>query len=336
MKIEVGESLFYSWLRHVKCCQVVQTNWKPSKEWEWQHEEELERLMHAVDKHFKPDFSIFKQTKSLSQLITQAEIDVLGLAFGPEELSVYAVEVAFHEGGLNYGDTETTISKVIQKCARAAICLRACFGVSGGEIFFASPRINLSILTGLQPAMQRLSTVLRSYGLGFETRLIANDEFNARVLQPILTVSEGMSDTAELFMRAYQLTRLFASGKPKTPPGQPAPPIPRLDPWPEMKIGLLARTVLRQALERGVDPAEVINLQQEEYSKKTLGINFPLLVRESIDHDPKRYYKEPVKIDGDRFLLCSQWFETPANNDRPLLIAWLRSHGATANHVSND
>lgn len=32
MKIEMGESLFYSWLRHVKECQIVQTNWKVSAE----------------------------------------------------------------------------------------------------------------------------------------------------------------------------------------------------------------------------------------------------------------------------------------------------------------
>ena len=31
MKIEMGESLFYSWLRHVKECQIVQTNWKVSE-----------------------------------------------------------------------------------------------------------------------------------------------------------------------------------------------------------------------------------------------------------------------------------------------------------------
>ena len=28
MKIEIGESLIYSWLRHEKQCQLVQTNWK--------------------------------------------------------------------------------------------------------------------------------------------------------------------------------------------------------------------------------------------------------------------------------------------------------------------
>ena len=42
MKIEMGESLFYSWLRHVKECQLVQTNWKVSPKWTLRHEEELE------------------------------------------------------------------------------------------------------------------------------------------------------------------------------------------------------------------------------------------------------------------------------------------------------
>ncbi len=31
MKIEVGESLCYSYLRHVKQCPIVQTNWKASE-----------------------------------------------------------------------------------------------------------------------------------------------------------------------------------------------------------------------------------------------------------------------------------------------------------------
>lgn len=28
MKIEIGESLLLSWLKHIKECQLVQTNWK--------------------------------------------------------------------------------------------------------------------------------------------------------------------------------------------------------------------------------------------------------------------------------------------------------------------
>ena len=33
MKIEIGESLIFSWLRHVMGCPIAQTNWKPSPTW---------------------------------------------------------------------------------------------------------------------------------------------------------------------------------------------------------------------------------------------------------------------------------------------------------------
>ncbi len=328
MKIEIGESLFYSWLRHVKGCQVVQTNWKPSPEWDLQHKESLERFMHAVDECFQPNYSVFKQTSSLSQLIRQAEIDVLGLAFGSGVSSVYAVDVAFHEGGLNYGDTKKTTAKVIQKCARAAICLRACFGVSDGEIVFASPKINRNIQNELEPALEKLNTVLADHKLGFVARLIANGDFNESVLKPILDVSEGVADTSELFVRGYQLTTLFRPVRPTKPPPRPLPMPHRTDPWPEIEIGLLARTVLRRVLERGIAETELANFQQEEYSRKVFGLNFPLLVPQTTAHVRKRYYTDPVTINGRQFHLCSQWYEKPPNNDRPLLVAWLNLHDA--------
>lgn len=52
MKIEMGESLFYSWLRHVKECQVVQTNWKVSSQWTLLHEDELETIKEKTDTFF--------------------------------------------------------------------------------------------------------------------------------------------------------------------------------------------------------------------------------------------------------------------------------------------
>lgn len=53
MKIEMGESLFYSWLRHVKECQVVQTNWKPSPSWQLQDEDGIKRFMDLTDSYFQ-------------------------------------------------------------------------------------------------------------------------------------------------------------------------------------------------------------------------------------------------------------------------------------------
>ena len=82
VKIEMGESLFYSWLRHVKECQVVQTNWKVSSQWSVQHVDELEALMSTAADHFseKYGYKIFKQNSSLSQIIQQGECDAVGVA----------------------------------------------------------------------------------------------------------------------------------------------------------------------------------------------------------------------------------------------------------------
>ena len=81
MKIEMGESLFYSWLRHVKECQVVQTNWKPSPSWQLQGEDELKRFMGITDEHFqnKYGYGVYKNN-SLAQLLLQAEVDALGIS----------------------------------------------------------------------------------------------------------------------------------------------------------------------------------------------------------------------------------------------------------------
>ena len=45
MKLEVGESLGYSYLRHVQRCWLVQTNWKASEHWDKRlTDDELEQV----------------------------------------------------------------------------------------------------------------------------------------------------------------------------------------------------------------------------------------------------------------------------------------------------
>lgn len=39
----------------------------------------------------------------------------------------------------------------------------------------------------------------------------------------------------------------------------------------------------------------------------------------------KRYYVEPVNVNGENYLLTNDWYETPVNNDRPKLLEWLQS-----------
>ena len=104
MKIEVGESLMRSWLRHIQGCQFAELNWKPSSSWPVCSD--VQPLMDAARDHFKSALAadIFG-TQTAYQLLKQGEIDVLGIRINPdgEVVRVCSVDMAFHEGGLNYG-----------------------------------------------------------------------------------------------------------------------------------------------------------------------------------------------------------------------------------------
>ena len=338
MKIEMGESLFYSWLRHVKDCQLVQTNWKASGKWNLMHEEELEMLWNQVDQFFRAayGYKIFKQNASLMQIIQQGECDVLGISFQSDGSIYYAVDVAFHEGGLNYGTKDETIMKVIAKGIRTAMCLYGFFNTRKADIIFASPKINPSVLEPLLLCLKDANRLLRLYGYDFELRLIANQDFENSVVEPILMASDGISDTTELFVRSYQMYKMFSK---KTEPvkrktkeyhaiiknKEPSFEIDEL--YPEFKVGKLAQVVLRKLLESGAATAEEIQfMQTTEYSKQHFHLNYPLLVRTDCDYESIRYYASPLTIDGVSYKLCSQWFEVEANNDRPYLLRWIREH----------
>lgn len=61
MKIEMGESLIYSWLRHEKLCQLVQTNWKVSPFWELENRQEIEDFFVICRNYFLEKHSLIFQ-----------------------------------------------------------------------------------------------------------------------------------------------------------------------------------------------------------------------------------------------------------------------------------
>ena len=340
MKIEMGESLFYSWLRHVKECQIVQTNWKTSTQWTLLHEDKLEEIRTITDRYFqeKYGYDIYKKTTSLSQLLQQAECDALGISVQAGVNKVYAVDVAFHEAGVNYGDRETTIKKIIAKCLRTAMCIYGYLDTREAEIIFASPKINNNVLEGVVPCLEEAQKILDDLCFHFRLRIIANEDFRDKVLEPILLVSDGVADTNELFLRSYQMLQMFDRSKQvevakaeNTEKEAPAEEQEKTsadeDTYAELKIGKLAQTVLKNMLESGAaSEAEVEQMQTASYSKTAFDIQYPLLARQDSDYDRVRYYTKPLRIRGVNYMLCSQWFETSANNDRPYLMRWIREH----------
>ncbi len=343
MKIEIGESLMLSWLRHVKECQIAQTNWKASSHWELKNQEKIEQLLNNSANCFSEKFSydLFKSNSGLSQILAQAEIDALGITSDGTHSKIYAIDVAFHEAGLNYGSKEETVTRVIKKCIRTAMCIYGYFGLTSGTIIFASPKINPSVMIAINECMSDMTDVLKSADLDFELRIIANDDFRESILEPVLSMLGEVSDTSELFMRSLQMYNLFVNTETRvnknqraSSPGRITPEIVKIentdiDGLKEMKIGAIVRTVFRSMLEDGaVSHEEVKKMQTREYSKETFDIQFPLLLKTETTGGikPVRYYANPVCIYGINYFLCSEWYEVPANNDRPYLMKWLILH----------
>ncbi len=242
MKIEIAESMVYSWLRKVKNCRIVQTNWKSSPEWPLVNVEELERLKSASEAYFaealtKIDNScnndtesaefeaddaltdtsdssslIFKKTAKLEQLISQTECDVLGLCLENGKYKAIAVEVAFHENGLNYsGGRKVTAKKIISKFLRTIIALRASFGVEEAELIFASPHVKNATLQQVNQMMDELNAFLENEKLtGFSVSVLFNEDFQTELIIPLVQSVEqhGASDGSELFVRALKLISL--------------------------------------------------------------------------------------------------------------------------------
>lgn len=96
-----------------------------------------------------------------------------------------------------------------------------------------------------------------------------------------------------------------------------------------MKIGVIVRTVLRKMLENGkVSQEEIEKMETKEYSKNTFDVQYPLLQKANLTQEisPTRYYTSSLRIHGIEYFLCSEWYEVPANNDRPYLMKWLLLH----------
>lgn len=325
MKIEIGESLFYSWLRHVKNCRIVQTNWKSSSTWTIHHQDELEQLYNKALIEFSDCLTKEETTKketALSQFLKQAEIDIIGKS---EDEEFYVVDVAFHKNGCHYKSNEVIAKKLI----RSAFCLYGYFGSKKGNIIFATPKFNPTPLKHTEELIERVKKFLSDNDFSFEVECICNEDFYSKVVFPVTEQCEDNSDTAELFMRAYDLYKL--TSKDKNQPIKSQRKARKINSNTSentgtsvLKIGKMVRKYLITVLKEGkITAYELQKLKEDEYSKQIFGINYPLLSKERFINKRPRYYANRVLIDNEEYYICQEWYET----SRQKLKDWLENHG---------
>jgi hypothetical protein len=90
----------------------------------------------------------------------------------------------------------------------------------------------------------------------------------------------------------------------------------------ELTIGKFVRQTFRELVnDKLIGNDEVEKLQRKDYSKQTFGIQYPFLSKELKEKYWKNYM---VEINNIKYFVCSEWYEVPANNDRPYYVSWLK------------
>ena len=323
MKIEIGESLACSYLRHVERCWLVQANWKAPEHWGRRlTDAELEALFEEMKRLFDPDGAVFKQMKNAAQFLKQGEIDVVGV---DQEGGVHAMEVAFHEAGLNYGSTAETKNRVLKKMLRTLLILRAHHPPRTPlHIYFLSPKVNPAVQRPLEEKFAALQTAYPDV----KWRLRTNTDFVNRIVKPTLENASDVADSSELFVRSAKLldlAGLLRSTQDEEDPDEDdddegADNIGEVQPLVKALMGTLL--VAHPAL---LSDAEKSNLQDNVYCKRTIGlrIGFPLIRRVELgrkgNDGQDRYYARRY---GD-FHVCNHWGKRYHCANAKSLLAWV-------------
>lgn len=198
MSVDVGESLMQSWLRHVKHCDVVQTNWKAAM-----HLGFDKTLAEDLLKKMQAEFPFFGKKQKAAQIIRQLEIDALGYCVS--EKKYVACDIAFHSSGLHYKKGDDAVPS---KLLRTVLCLHAVLKTGKATVVFATPRfVSAADKKALCAFVETLNDCLKNkWGLvRYDVRLFSEEEFEIGILNPVLYLADKIQDTSEVFVRGIQL-----------------------------------------------------------------------------------------------------------------------------------
>ena len=327
MKIEIAESLIYSYLKHNEGCRFVQTNWMTSGKWVVT-EYEKERAKLLFNKISNSEFfeGIFKNS-SFEQLIKQAEIDVLGI--NTNENTIYGIDVAFHSAGLNYGSKEKTALTIVKKIFRTVFIMQTFFNENEKfNSYFITPKVNPATKVLIDDLMIKAKEIINDEYISIE--FISNEQFYSEIVDPLLENTDDEHDTAELFSRAVKLLKLDNRKESPKLIGIEKRKKSRLSGNKKeingMKIGQFVQYSIRKAYEQNlISESEIINLQNVDYSKRTFNLNFEVLRNKNRDikdeYGRTRYYAREIFCGN--YHLTSQWIEPQWE----LLIDWLKRIG---------
>ena len=292
MKLDICESLVYSYLRHIKKCQVTQINWKPSGNWAIDKDlynsasAEYERIQ-----QHKLFYQIFKT--DFDATLSQTELDVLGIDANG---TIYVANTAFNENGVHYGSKTDTRNRVVKNLLRAHLALSCYFPKNRHVLMFCSPKV----LASTDEVIRFYFNVLDREFTSRQTKFIylANDAFRDKVLMETLDATQHEFDTSELFLRSFRLLTAYTGETQEEPEMRNEPEEIR----PEAQPASAEETEVMIAIqENPTEEASAIPADQEA-------------------DDGRRAESEILKIRNR----VPKWFQNPKQYNSKILITFLQ------------
>lgn len=243
MKIEMSESLVASWLKHVKHCIVVNTNWKASPYWTPAvPDAQIGQICNAAVAYFNEHGLMILDSPNepdenegiggdgvdvdWQNMLLQTECDVVGVAHSNNQgrQLIYAVESAFHRNKVQYSKqkrswiplhlsgAKVTAWNIALKMFKNALSMYRWYGVRDAHIVFVAPKSSEPVENEIISACNHVANFYRQQGFHFDFEFYlehaiqgASGLFSELVKTPVNLAATIVDDTSELYLRAHIL-----------------------------------------------------------------------------------------------------------------------------------
>ena len=189
------ESLVFSYLRHIKKCKIIQTNWVPkTKDWDEEYDKALE-LIRISKNYFKNKYriDIFSKISSDDDIFKLYNIDAFGIAFNKDYTQdIYGVTCKLNE---NY--QKVTIENILEEIFILSIYFVSYFNKVNGNLIIMCPKLNDEIIREIGIYYFDIKEIFRQVNLSFEVSILINEKFKEEVINRLEKIAFDVDETEE-------------------------------------------------------------------------------------------------------------------------------------------
>lgn len=337
MQIDLNESLLLSWLKDSKNCQITQMNWDTkSHHLKLNHIDDLTKILEVTKSFFHENNHIC----SNPNLLKDEGIRLIGLELqNGNAANFYGVHYSFNDEELIYSQSSASLTPIVEQMIITALLMYGYFNTKQGSIIFVTPILHKNLFTTLDTHIQNLNTVFEKLDFQFTFKVITNDDFKKEVFEPVVSDLIINMYPTELFNLTKDPQNMYQSNTKKETNTSSTVKTDNIDDHTK-KIGILVRDEFKKLVDNGLLTGEIIQLLLDgKFSKEVFLLRFPMLKKlnenesildQRLIKGNGRYYSIPYNINGNRYLLCNDWYE----KSRGKFLNWVEALNAKTNKKS--